>query len=199
MTVSGVHLVGEGSTDIALLQRLADDHGVAVRRVWSTGGADALDRALPRYAKAALSTGDTWIALRDLDRHDCAASLVGHLIPKPPASMHLRIAVRQLEAWLLADADGLSRTLRIRPNAIPLDVEDLDDAKAKIASLASHATSPLIRKNVAPRRGHRVGAGYTAVVGEFIRAEWSWKRARERSDSLDRCCRLFERLAETRA
>lgn len=92
----------EGSTDAPVVRKVAALAGLElasppiVKR-----GKGTLDKALRGYNAAA--TGSPWFVLRDLD-HDapCPGGLVADLLPDPKPLMCLRIAVRAIEARLLA-------------------------------------------------------------------------------------------------
>jgi hypothetical protein len=190
-----VHLVGEGPLDVVVLQRLADDHGLMVQQARAAGGVPRLDADLRAYARAAGRTSWAWVVLRDLDDHPCPVELLDELAPARPPSFHLRLAVRALESWLLADSQGLSRMLRVPSGAVPVDVEAVPDPKAFMVALAQRSSSKKIRAGVAARPGQRVGPLYRPVMTEFARDSWDWASARARSRSLDGCCSVFARLS----
>lgn len=51
-----------------------------------------------------------FFVLTDLDRYECAPSLIGNWLKGGCApNLIFRVAVREAEAWLLADIQGLSR------------------------------------------------------------------------------------------
>jgi len=190
-----VHLVGEGPLDVAVLRRLAGDHGLDVRQARSAGGVARLDEELKTYARAARRTTWSWLILRDLDHHPCPVELRDYLVPERPPSLHLRLAVRAIESWLLADSSGIASVLRVPTGSVPLDVEAVADPKSLIVSLAHKSRSKSIRGGVGARRGQRVGALYQAVMTEFVRDAWDWNAACARSRSLAGCCRVLASLS----
>jgi hypothetical protein len=97
----------EGPSDEIVLRRIVTDRGAHVHRVQIQNGKTNLRRALPGYNGAA--QGDPWLVFVDLD-HDfaCAAALVTEWLPAPSVYMRFRVVVRQIESWLLADADRAS-------------------------------------------------------------------------------------------
>jgi hypothetical protein len=110
--------------------------------------------------------------------------------------MRFRVAVRAIEAWLLADHIGVSSFFQVRPHDVPNDPESLRDPKIALVELARRSRSRHIREDMvpAPRTTARVGPGFVGRVMEFSDSTWSWKRAARRSESLRKC---LARLAAT--
>ncbi|MCS7168176.1 MAG: hypothetical protein RMI91_03400 [Gemmatales bacterium] len=64
----------------------------------------------------------------DLDRDaSCAPALRKRYLAQLAPYLCFRVAVRAIEAWLLADAPNLARFLHVCPNLIPPDPESLSD------------------------------------------------------------------------
>jgi hypothetical protein len=101
----------EGSTDTPAVHKVVTLAGWELaHEPISTGGKVRLDKDVPGYNAAA--KGSPWFVLRDLD-HDapCPGALVTKLLPARSPLMCLRIAVRAIEAWLMADPETLSTFL----------------------------------------------------------------------------------------
>jgi hypothetical protein len=107
--------------------------------------------------------------------------------------MCLRVAVRAVEAWLLADAERLATFLYIPRHRVPTLPDAEADPKATLVRLARRSRSRLIRRDMVPRMGSsaRVGPGYAGRIVEFVTATasrgWRPAVAAEHSDSLRRC------------
>lgn len=192
----------EGITDAAAVSRLCTESGLQLNRVFSSGGKRALDRSLPGYNAA--SRIGPWLVLRDLD-HDaeCAPDLVERLVPESRRSpgLVLRIPIRSLEAWLIADRDAIARFLAVRPAAVPPNPETLPRPKRTLVDLARQSRKRQIRQDMVPAEGTsaEVGPGYTSRLIEFISQHWDPVAAAMASDSLARCLRALRKLAETGA
>lgn len=107
-----ITLAVEGTTDAAVARRLLDEAGLQVGPEYVRNGAAALDESLAGFNEAARFS--RWLVLRDLDRDaPCAPELYRRLLPAPSAFMRLHIPVHAVEAWLLADAEAMSRCLSI--------------------------------------------------------------------------------------
>jgi len=114
--------------------------------------------------------------------------------------MRLRVAVREVEAWLLADRSRLAGFLSVSAGAIPASPEAEDDPKQTLVNLAARSRRRDIRIDMVPRpgSGKNVGPAYTARLIEFISAgdnPWSPVDAALRADSLRRCMSALEIFA----
>jgi hypothetical protein len=115
--------------------------------------------------------------------------------------MSLRIAVRELEAWLLADPERISGYLGVSVAEIPTDPDSIPDPKHLIVELARKSRRRAIREDMVPivGSGQPVGPAYTSRMIEFIQnAESGWRPdvAAHNSDSLQRCISAISRLVK---
>jgi hypothetical protein len=129
--------------------------------------------------------------LMDLDRANCAPDLVTKLLPRPASQMRFRIAVRTVEAWLLADTERFATFFSVAKSRLPGDPEAIADPKQAVVNLANHSNRRAIRQDLLPvaGSGRRVGPGYEARMIEFAIDSNGWRPevAASRSDSLRRC------------
>jgi hypothetical protein len=108
----------EGPLDEAVLRRLIRHMEATPGPIHGKNGKGALRRAIRGYNGAARFS--PWVVLVDLDQEaDCAPPLVANWLPAPVPWMAFRVAVREIEAWLLGDRDWLAAFLGIRASAIP--------------------------------------------------------------------------------
>lgn len=191
-----VTLVGEGTIDIAVGTRLAEDAGHSVHRTYPQRGKHNLDRQLPGYNNAARFA--PWLVLRDLDTDaSCAPTLARQLLPQPARYMSFRIAVRAVEAWLLADTEAFAEFFSVSHTRIPATPDELGDPKRALVDVVALSTSASIRKAILPGPVTRkVGPGYTGAVIAFVNAHWNIGRARKASPSLDRCVAALAALTD---
>lgn len=189
----------EGPVDEAVLARLVREAGGVLGNVYGRQGKGKLVQRLPAYVHAARI--QPWVVLLDLDRDaDCVPPFLGRL-PPPPPSLCLRVAVRAVEAWLLADRERCAKFLGITPSRIPPRPEELGDPKRAVVDLARNSRHGQIRKDMVPRpeSGRAVGPAYTSRLLEFIQDRedgWRPQVAAESSESLERCQRCIRRLVE---
>lgn len=196
----GVHLSGavEGQTDEAVLQAIVGARGALVHRLHVQHGKAHLHRALPGYNAAARYS--PWIVVVDLDdEYPCASMLVNAWLPAPSPQMRFRVAVRQIEAWLLADADHFATFFGVRRGQIPARPDELTDPKGTVVSLVSTSKKAAIRADMVPRpgSGRRVGPAYAARLIEFVTRgsnRWRVTAAASASPSLRRCVERIDEL-----
>lgn len=186
----------EGVTDEAALRRIAECVGINMGNVSITGGKRRLDKQLSGYDNAAKFS--PWCVVRDLDMDaSCAAELVSRLLPSPAEHMRLRIAVRSIEAWMMADRERFARFLSVARSVVPGSPDDLDDPKETLVNLARKSKKRDVREGLVPgeRSGRRVGTGYTSFVIEYVQTQWRPDVAATSSDSLRRCMDRLKTLA----
>jgi hypothetical protein len=138
----------------------------------------------------------------DLDADaGCAPPLRAVWLPQPAPMMCFRVAVRAVEAWLLADREQLARFLGIAASRVPLAPETVLDPKRALVDLAARSRRRAIREDMVPRSGsgRSVGPAYASRLIEFVDGYWRPEMATNNSDSLRRCCeRLDEIVARMR-
>lgn len=116
----------EGPADAAVVGRVLASLGAEVGPVHIRGGKAGVDDRIRAYNQAARH--GLWLVVRDLDRDaPCAGELVARLIGSPADLMCFRIAVRQVESWLLADGErvaaGGRRAVEPQPGGLRARVE----------------------------------------------------------------------------
>src|SRR5262245_27099002 len=94
----------EGIVNEAVVRTLIIFIGASLGPVHGKQGKPFLLQRIRGYNAAAQHA--PWIVLIDLDRdHDCAPPLRAAWVPEPAPRLCFRVAVREVEAWLLADAE----------------------------------------------------------------------------------------------
>lgn len=181
----------EGDLDEAVLRRVLGDIGITLGLVHGRKGKAFLLQCLPGYNNAANFA--PWVVLIDLDQDCvCATSCLRQWLHSPAPQMCFRVAVRSIEAWLLADRERVARLLGIRTRLIPTKPDDLDDPKRELISLARRSSRRSVREELVPRdgSGRAVGPLYTTRMIEFVmdkNAGWRPEEAARISYSLSRC------------
>lgn len=137
------------------------------------------------------------LVLTDLDRANCLLEFRDQwLTADLPQNLLLRIAVREVESWVLADHVAM-RVLIGKKGVLPAAPDDLPDPKQSLLKLAK-AAPKLIRDDLLKTIDGNLaqGLGYNARLTEWVHTEWSPQRASERSPSLARArLRLTEVVA----
>lgn len=192
----------EGIVDEAVVRRLIEHVGARPGPVYGKSGKLKLLKSIKGYNEAARH--GPWIVLVDLD-HDaeCAPPFCAEWLPSVAPRMCFRIAVREVEAWLLADREHLADFLRIPVSSIPLAPESIEDPKQTLVNMARRSRLRAIQKDMVPRPESRrqVGPAYPSRLIEFVENRqkgWRPEVAAESSSSLSRCLQCLYRLAEGR-
>jgi len=112
--------------------------------------------------------------------------------------MILRIAVREVESWLLADAERLADFLGVRRSRIPPCPDTTPDPKALIVDLAKSSRKREIREELVPAAGStsKVGKNYVGQLLRFTISFWQIDaRAQQRSPSLKKALLAVQRFS----
>src|SRR5262249_14693151 len=109
-----------------------------------------------------------------------------------------RIAVREVEGWILADAGSVAKFLRVKRRLVPEDPDELDDPKKTLLTLARRSPNDLIKTDMVRTVGHSVteGPGYVSRLNELVTTLWTPHIARTRSESLHRCIASLKTLKD---
>jgi len=188
----------EGRVDEALVKRLISEAGGIPGGVYGRNGKLPLRARINAYNSSARFR--PWIVIVDLNHEaDCAPDLCRAWLPTRSLKLCFRVAVREAEAWLLADRERISKFLSISKARIPLNPELEENPKQMMVNLAAHSRRRNIREDMVPRPGSGgdVGPAYTSRLIEFISAPqggWRPDIASTYSESLKRCIECLRRL-----
>jgi len=185
----------EGLVDEAVVQRLIDHVGGVPGPVYGKNGKTALRSRVRGYNNAAQRA--PWIVLVDLNgEYDCAPPLRSAWLRDAAPHLCFRVAVREVEAWLLADHESLAHFLRIAAARVPRQPETLDDPKRALVDLARTSRLRAMREDMVPREGsgRSIGPAYPSRVIEFVRNQWRPDVAARQADSLQRAIACLRRL-----
>jgi hypothetical protein len=191
----------EGDVDEIVIRAILSTAGLGVSAVFGKHGKHYLRSKLSAYNKSA--SYQPWVVLTDLDDdEDCAPPLRHKLLPHPARQMCFRIAVREVEAWLLADRERVASFFGVARSRVPANPENERDAKQAMLQLARSSRSRAIREDMVPREGsgRLVGPAYASRLIEFAgnrRDGWRCEVAAETADSLRRCLTCLRRLGRT--
>ncbi len=114
------NLLVESDTDEVIIRSVLEYVGLGCGIVYGKQGKADLIKRLPNYNQSARF--GAWLVVVDLDQDTlCASDFVRKVLPEPANGMCFRVAVRAIEAWLLADPEHLAAYLGISPAKIPLN------------------------------------------------------------------------------
>jgi hypothetical protein len=189
-----ITLVVEGDSDVGVLKKVATYAGFSPGTIYGRKGKSRIDAQIRAYNYAAVRA--PWLVVRDLDADDrCAGALARRLLPEPAPRMCFRIAVRSIEAWVMADHEMCSRFFELEPRSLPAQPDSLAHPKQRLLELARRSRSSAIKKGMLPRPDTTavVGPDYTNLLTEFS-AVWRPEVAAASSESLRRCLLALGRL-----
>lgn len=137
--------------------------------------------------------GVNFLLLTDLDTRPCPSDLLGDWLgaAKKPDSLLLRVAVREVEAWVLADRPQFANWLGVAENIVPVTPEECLDPKGDLLKLAAKSKYRDLREGLLPKKdaASRVGLEYNDLLCEFVAEKWRIEEASQLAPSLERAIR----------
>ena len=143
------------------------------------------------------ASGTAIFMLTDLDSdQNCPPRLIqswikGALNPQ----FFFRVAVMEVESWVMADRIGFAAFLSVPWHRIPSPTDSILNPKEFLLSLARRSKKKTIREALVPAQGTTLNVGneYNTLLSEFVREHWNLERAATASPSLKR---TLDRLAQ---
>jgi hypothetical protein len=182
-----VRLLVEGLLDEAVGIRLTAHCGHSVLQTHGKQGFGYIRSKLAAFNSMA-ATAPVLVLTDSMDMHEpCPPATLSALLPAPHPSMRFRLAVREIESWLMADSENLSRFLGVAKKHFPTNPEGVTDPKQTLISLARRSRARTTRALMVPPPGASVseGKGYTSEMMSFVRNHWNIAAAARRAESLE--------------
>ena len=188
MNLNNVILAVEDRLSDAVATKILEKFDVEiVKRIGYQGKSD-LERKTFELNRAA--NGITVFMLTDLDSpRNCPPQLIQSWIKGPLSRrFFFRVAVMEVESWLMADRIGFAAFLSIPPHRIPSLTDDILNPKEFLVSLARRSRKKSVREGLVPMSGANtsVGIEYNALLSQFVRDHWNLEHAATVSPSLKR-------------
>ncbi|PSB18801.1 hypothetical protein C7B65_13570 [Phormidesmis priestleyi ULC007] len=188
-------------TDIPINLAVEDDLSEAVlkeilkqsKRPFSVGtclkrqGYGYLKKNLPGINKAA--KGLPYLVLTDLDKAECPLALISEWLSQPKhPNLIFRVAVTEVEAWLLAHREAYAKFLGISVSLIPDNVDAVPDPKQLLIDLTRRSRKRTLRDAIvpAPKSSAKIGRDYNGQLIQFVQQNWKVELAKTHSPSLER-------------
>jgi hypothetical protein len=185
-----VHLAVEDPLSDAVLRSILIQSGqnFIVGSCYQHGGFGYLKNKISGFNQAA--KGIPFFVLTDLDQqYPCPSALIADWLraPKQP-NLLFRVAVREIESWVLADREAFSSFLGIRRELIPRNTDQLPDPKHFLLDMIRKSRKRNLRLAILPSIGStaKQGPDYNGPLVEFVETKWNVKRAVANSPSLKR-------------
>lgn len=199
MTSIPVSLAAEGLLDELVLRQLILQTGkpFAPGVCYGKRGKDHLRENAIRFNHAAVYI--PYIILTDLDDEDCPPGLINRWLPQGQHSnLVLRIAVRKVESWLMADRERMAEFIGVAVTKVPQRPDDCADPKMLVVNLARGSRKRNIHQDLVPAPGStsKVGKNYIGQLTRFVSTQWRVDdAARLHSPSLDKAMSALERFS----
>lgn len=166
----------------------------ALKRKKASAGYSYIKQKIPGFNNAAKIT--PYIVLTDLDKNECAPVLIREWLPHGQhPNLIFRVAVREVETWVMADRFSFAKFLGIESKIIPQDIDNqVANPKKFLLELTGRSKKKDIKYDILPGKGStgRVGPNYNDTLISFLRNHWRLEEALKYSDSLDR---MFKSLS----
>ncbi len=130
----------------------------------------------------------------DLDNNACPVLLRNEWFSNPPhPNMIFRIAIREVESWLLADIEGFSKYTGVSKAIFPRNPEREHDPKRTLISIARRSRIRNVREDIVPiNENAQIGPNYNGRLMDYVINHWNIERAMLRSESLTRAYHKLE-------
>ena len=198
--MTGIYIATEDELSEAVVYRLIEEanHGLTVSVPMRAGGFGYLKNKAPDLLKLAHNV--PVFLLADLDTFVCPSALHENWLGTEsilPDDLLFRIAVREVEAWLLADREGFAAFTGAPVTQIPTTPETLADPKATLLHLVNRYGKREQKVGIVRKDGTNLKQGleYNLQLGQFVadKKQWSLERALINANSLSRA---YHRLCE---
>ena len=191
--MAGFYIATEDRLSEALVEKIvvATGHSVAAkipRDRRRHQGFGYLKKRLHEFLRASSGGGIPFFILTDLDQSTCPSSLIDTWLmgATVPTGFLFRVAVHEVESWVLADRERFGNWLGINSGSIPSTPDTVPLPKEKLLQLVSGARNRDIRDGLLPKKGASspVGLEYNDRLCEFVRDQWRINIAASSSPSL---------------
>ena len=189
-----IALVVEDVLSLVLMEKVLahTGRGYTVLRPLVERGVGNMRKSVSKYLNA--SRALPHVVLVDLDQTPCAPQLREQWgVATLPRSMLFRVAVREAEAWVLADQEGFASFAGIPVSKISPAPESLADPKQELINLVRRSRNKRLVAELVPAQGSAVSIGplYNERMRQFVHERWNVDAAMAHAPSL---ARTFDRL-----
>lgn len=137
------------------------------------------------------SNGIPFIVLTDLDRYRCPIDLIKDWTQfSINKNLIFRVAVREVESWLLADREGIAELFGVSIKMIPINSDMIADPKKFLIKIAKKSKKRDVKADIIPvNKNAVIGPAYNSRLSYFVDVQWDIKAAIFNSESLSRACK----------
>lgn len=143
----------------------------------------------------ALAPSHPVVVLTDLDQRQCPSDLINDWFrnQNKPEDLIFRVAIKEIESWIMADNKGFSEYCGVPINNIPRTPEDLEDPKQTLLNLVKKHSPRDLRLDLVAESGSgaKQGLSYNNRLKEYVTNRWNPIRAANSAPSLAKArCRI---------
>ncbi|MCC5931299.1 MAG: DUF4276 family protein [Cyclobacteriaceae bacterium] len=137
-----------------------------------------------------------FFVLTDLDNYICPTALMTDWFKNPMhQNLIFRIAIREVESWILADYHAFAQFTGLSEQIIPKNPDNLRDPKKTIIDLIKRCKKRELREDIIPINNNAsIGPNYNERLIDYILNFWNLHVARRNSESLNRTCLNLEKF-----
>ena len=174
----------------------------AVARCLKRGGFGYLRKKIRDFNNAA-KNGLAFLVLTDMDNiASCPPAKIRTWLSEPiHPNLLFRVAVVEVESWVMAHREGFANYLGVDVVQIPQNVDSISDPKRWLVNLARRSRDRSLRQDLVPATGatSQTGPNYNARLTSFVEDHWDLEEAIPNSESLRRAVqriRLYQPVRE---
>lgn len=188
-----IDIAVEGRSEVIFLRTFLGSLGVEIRAVYGQKGIDHFKRQAAGFAVRGRYSPILLLADFCDIGSTCVVEAVQTLVPDPPPLAHVRLAVRELESWILASRSQVAQYFGVSAALVPLIPDAVEDPKRCLVNLARRSPYRRRRAMFVPIQGHSgvVGKDYLDGLSELLDGHWDLDTARSNSPSLERFIQRF--------
>ena len=185
-----IYLAVEDDLSEWVLRRVLSDRPAEfeIGTVFKKNGFGYLKKMTPAFNNMAKAS--PVLMLTDLDDHTCAPELLEKWLKnRRHPNFMLRVAVREVEAWLLSCDQELRKFLGLRKEVNFSYPETLENPKLELLRLADSSPRRELREGIVRRdSGGNLfqGPAYNSTLGSFVNGSWNPLSASSKCPSLQR-------------
>jgi hypothetical protein len=192
-----INIVFEDSPGEFALRKILEvsNHNLLISHAYNAKGFGNIKKNIKAYNNA--SRIIPYLVLTDLDNYSCPIELKeAWAVKNTNSNFIFRIAVKEVESWLLADKRSFAEYFCINENKIPENTDSINDPKLFLINLIRNSKRKEFKEDMIPAKNSTAiqGRNYNRQVILYIKNIWNPKEAMKRSPSLKRavnCISLF--------
>lgn len=197
MSITDVILAVEDELSESISTQILKHFEIKIRYTIRGKGNVLLRQKAPEFNRSANRTAI--FLLTDLDTpRNCPPGLIRSWIKGPiNPRFFFRVAVMEVESWVMADRIGFAALLSVPLHRIPSPTDNILNPKEFLLSLARRSKKKAIREALVPAQDAVISIGneYNTLLSEFVQDHWNLERAAAVSPSLKR---TLDRLAQVK-